>query len=115
MSASIPSCDLGAASNGRRLGASRVYEPLLVGPRGSEDVRVVPIRGSSLFKEVKEDFCSFNGSGRSEWAAWEGDGLWMGASGGGEVAVPCMKALLFSLSGGGVGGNMLRLTGGADC
>ena len=115
MSASAPECGrAGAASNARRRGGSRVYDVRRVGPRGSEAVRVVPIRGSSLLSEEKEDFWSFKGSGRRAWDDGGEVNMTDGGSERGEVDL-WMNAVLFSLSGGGVGGNMFLLTGGADC
>ena len=121
MSASPPECGrAGMASMKRRLGGSRdsreEVEMRLLGPRGSEAVRIVPILGSSLLRSlsrpVKEDFWSFKGSGRRCCEGW----LFMdGGFDGGEVGIELNNGLIFSDSGGGVGGNMLRLTGGSDC
>lgn len=44
----------------------RVDEYFRVGPRGSEAVRVVPRRGSSLLRETLE---RSRGSGREGWSA----------------------------------------------
>lgn len=61
--------------------------------------------GRGLSRAVKEDLWRFRGSGRR----------WVGLIFGGAVVSRWMDERTFSDSGGGVGGNIFRLTGGSDC
>lgn len=84
------------------------------GPRGSDAVRVVPMRGFSWVIASR-----LRGSGRR---GLEGGALVKGDVRarergllGGEVEAAMNAGRIGSFSGGGVGGNMLRWTGGSDC
>lgn len=75
-------------------------------------MRVVPNRGSSLFS-VAGEISSLSGRAgvfRTELARLVNTGCL-----GGELLGGMKAGLTWSVSGGGVGGNMLRLIGGADC
>ena len=107
------------------------------GPRGSEAVRVVPRRGGSVVEGNNVVSCrsermgsccrprfescrrmlrrSGRGPERTEFARDDMDGGFVAAAAAGDVLVVVSWGRMGSASGGGVGGNMLRLTGGADC